>query len=164
MLVLGYGWTGAALKRLLRLLILSSSGTARTISTHLLDHVAVESVLVESTRAFPSNWPVNSLFLKVMSWVRADWILHLFGEESHTCICDQNEQRACLHGFTGRSDTFPLLFIIPTYCRNLVTWQLHPKHHLDAEKKTLSWGFLTFPVRDTCFVEAGSYWWKKKQE
>lgn len=44
-------------------------------------------------------------------------------------------------GFTGLKDTFPMLFIISTNCRNLVTLQQHPKHNLHAKEK---WPLILF--------------------
>lgn len=48
----------------------------------------------------------------------------------------------CVHSFTELKDTFPMLFIISTYWRNLLTLQPHPKHHLNAEENVLLFQFL----------------------
>lgn len=71
---------------------------------------------------------------KKSSYQRPDWILQLCEGESRAFIREQNKHWMCVHSFIELRDTFPMLFIISTYCRNLVTLQPHPKHPVDAEE------------------------------
>lgn len=68
-----------------------------------------------------------------------DWILHTRGNESRAFIRRQNKHRVFC--FVGLKDTFPTLFIISIYCRNLIALQSHPKPHLDAEETSIHFGF-----------------------
>lgn len=73
------------------------------------------SVSVESTHAFSSNWPVNSLFLMVTSSqarkaTSRDQIEYSsYLEGSFMLVFENRINTVCVHCFKGLKDTFPIL-------------------------------------------------------